>query len=99
MEPIPSGKKRIIIKRKIPSESCQLFGKYKFENDLTISNRNEAMKAARIVWWPARIAINTKSPDVVQKVKFGSTWPIEMTASDPPTPPVKAAITKFVEIL
>src|SRR6478735_3666294 len=65
-EPMPRGRNRMTASRKLPSTSCQVLGRYRFEKERTSSSASEATNTAETLWYPASTAMKTNSPEVVQ---------------------------------
>ena len=82
---------------KAPSANCQVCGKYRLENERTISSNSDETNTAATLWWPASTATKTNSPDFVQSVKLGSTCPSTSAVMAPPMPPSAPQMVKLTD--
>src|SRR5438105_4998483 len=65
-EPSPCGRKRMVSSSTEPSSICQSCGSMANANERTDSNTSDATNAGPTDPAPARMVINTNSPEVVQ---------------------------------
>src|SRR4029453_12700563 len=82
----PLGRNMMIASIAPPSMSCQTLGAYWLASVRSASKTSDDTKGASTLPTPPRMAMKTNSPEVVQYVVSGSTWPTASAAQAPPSP-------------